>query len=103
MSQIEKMEVLSGLLEKMHALLVGHEVNYAEVLSPILLRIKKGDIFGVDELLQYYGGMGSLNDIWICTENEHNISKEQEQSVNKEFDSLKNSAWETAREIQAVK
>ena len=103
MSHVNDMETLGASLEKLYALLSRHEVKYAEKLAPILLRINKGDTYGVDELLQYNGGMGSLNDVFICAENGHKIPKENEQTINKEYLSLLNHVWEIAKAIRAVK
>jgi len=39
-------------------------------------------------ILLKFGGMGSINDIYICTANGHNIKQEQEAAVNTELHEL---------------
>ena len=51
----------------------------------------------VEHHFSAYGGMGSLNDVVICTENNHNVTKIQEPWVNWLFDCLKSLCWYTAK------
>ncbi len=53
----------------------------------------------VEHHLSAYGGMGSFNDVVICTENKHYISKIQEPWVNRLFDCLKSLCWCTAKSV----
>ena len=44
-----------------------------------------------------YGAMGSFNDVWICVENQHNVTKAQEPWVNKLFEILKSVCFQLAQ------
>jgi hypothetical protein len=44
---------------------------------------------GVSHHLSAYGAMGSINDVWICVQNKHNVTKAQEPWVNNLFEILK--------------
>lgn len=48
--------------------------------------------------LSAYGGMGSFNDIWICAQNGHNVTKAQEPWVNSLFEILKGLCFRLAHE-----
>jgi hypothetical protein len=52
--------------------------------------------------LNCYGGMGTLNDIIICPENKHNITKNQQTWVNTLFDDLKILCLVTARNNNSI-
>lgn len=45
-------------------------------------------------VMSRYGGMGSINDLIICKVNGHNISIEDEPSVNREIHNLLSSIYE---------
>lgn len=52
----------------------------------------------VSHHLSAYGGMGSFNDVWICVQNRHNVTKEQEPWVNNLFEILKGLCFRLAHE-----
>lgn len=52
----------------------------------------------VSHHLSAYGGMGSFNDVWICVQNGHNVTKEQEPWVNNLFEILKGLCFRLAHE-----
>ena len=52
----------------------------------------------VSHHLSAYGGMGSLNDVWICVQNKHTVTKEQEPWVNNLFEILKRLCFRLAHE-----
>ena len=59
--------------------------------------IRKGDAFGAQRFLGYFGGMGSLNDVWLCKVNGHTVPAGVESRVNSELDQLKSVAWQLAK------
>ena len=59
--------------------------------------IRKGDVFGAQRFLGYFGGMGSLNDVWLCKVNGHTVPAGVESRVNSELDQLKSVAWQLAK------
>ena len=40
-----------------------------------------------------FGGMGSLNDLWLCELNGHAVSKEEEKNVNAAFAEVRDRVW----------
>jgi hypothetical protein len=64
-----------------------------------LERLEEGDLSAVEHLLSAYGGMGSLNDLYICAENEHAISIADRESVNTRLRNLTSEMWRLAKSI----
>lgn len=52
----------------------------------------------VQHHLSAYGGMGSFNDVWICVQNRHNVTKAQEPWVNNLFELLKGLCFRLAHD-----
>ncbi len=99
MSQESTFNKLGNTLAELNALLVRHNVKYSDIVAPILDKIKNGSPSGVDELIKFNAGMGSLNDVYICKENGHNIGKEEEKKVNEKYIALLTQVWKIAREV----
>jgi hypothetical protein len=57
---------------------------------------------GIDHLLSGYGGMGSLNDIFICPEAGHPIPHRDVDTVNRKADALRTSIYEAARALRKL-
>ncbi len=80
---------LVELLEGAANLLRRYGVEFwAKWLSDDATRIRDRDFRGVEHLLTAYGGMGSLNDVFICRENGHSIAAEEVEAVNKQLQDL---------------
>jgi hypothetical protein len=50
-------------------------VHWAERLAGDLRTIRAGDAYGLDHLLQAFGGMGSINDLVIHPVNGHRVDE----------------------------
>jgi hypothetical protein len=50
----------------------------------------------VSEVLSWYGGMGSFNDLMIAAANGHTVAREAESLVNNRLDELRRSIYELA-------
>jgi len=50
----------------------------------------------VDEIISWYGGMGSINDLTISRFNGHAISREQEAPLNEQFDGIRTDLYKLA-------
>jgi hypothetical protein len=91
---------LLKVLDDLEQLLLQHGENFwGEWINSVTTRIRNGDGYGPEELLGFYGGMGSLNDLIICPENGHRIEKEDEAKVNAQLKDLLEQASSIAREL----
>ena len=50
----------------------------------------------IDEILSWYGGMGSFSDVYLSTLNDHDVTQENEDEVNSSLSGLRSSIYETA-------
>lgn len=64
-----------------------------------LALLRNGDVHGAERFLGYFGGMGSINDIWLCKLNGHSVAKERENEINAEFHALRGRAWQVAKAV----
>jgi hypothetical protein len=54
------------------------------------------DSIDPDEILSWYGGMGSFNDLLIATINGHRLKRGQESVTNARLEELRNQVYELA-------
>ncbi|HEY1692702.1 MAG TPA: hypothetical protein VGG39_11105 [Polyangiaceae bacterium] len=64
--------------------------------SKIRGALQSGDL---DEILSWYGGMGSFNDLLIATANGHQVSREQEPAKNAQLRQLQTQIYERTRRL----
>jgi hypothetical protein len=76
------------------------ERQWAFRLEGDLEVIRDGDAAGVDHLLSADGGMGSLNDLWLCLENGHKITAAETSRVNERLSQYRERMWHLAREAR---
>ena len=96
---------LTEALAKMVRILKANgESHWSTVIEDDLNLMRKGGTSGAERFLAHFGGMGSLNDVWLCKENGNVVEKSRETRANREFDEAKGRAWNLARAIveQAV-
>ena len=67
-----------------------------EINHRIIQRWPEGPIL----LLDQYGGMGSLTDVYICPENNHKIRNEDERDVNQMLQKLTSKMYALAKELE---
>ncbi|MFG0285214.1 MAG: DUF6966 domain-containing protein [Phycisphaerales bacterium JB039] len=53
----------------------------------------------VREVMSWFGGMGSFNDILICAHNGHRIEQKHEDQINKEVRDLQSAIYNSAHSI----
>ncbi len=83
------------------ALLRRHRADHwAQTLAGALRRIEAGDPVGLDHVLGAYGGMGSLNDLWLHPVNGHTIALEEVASVNEQVAALLSRVYSEAHELR---
>lgn len=92
---------LSNALSTCAALLqqVG-EPFWSDKLTRIAARhpdISQGD---AQELLSWFGGMGSFNDLVISIANGHDVTEEQEPAMNSRLDELRRRIYECATAVR---
>jgi hypothetical protein len=96
-----KTKKLLLVLEEAIDLLKHHDVTHWEDwLEKDKQRIAKADFYGVEHLLSAFGGIGSLNDLYICKENGHRIEEDQVPSVNDKLIQLTSEIYSIAEEIR---
>ncbi len=98
MSLLDAMRGIVVLLES-----IG-EGGWANRVRDDIHFLNRGELYGAQRFLTYFGGMGSLNDLKICRENGHDIELESEQSINEELIQLLDKAYGLATDaIQGAK
>ena len=84
-------------LESLASLLKEHgEPGWADWLKKDAERIRGGDFSGIEHFLSAFGGMGSLNDLWLCPESGHNIPQTRVGATNEELRKRLGLCWELA-------
>ena len=94
------MNALFQLLVACEALLqtVG-ETFWTDKIKRILRKGKDGeaiDIQLVEEIISWYGGMGSFNDLMISECNGHLVNSDDENKLNDELNKLRGAIYEEA-------
>jgi hypothetical protein len=86
-------------LEQMAAVLTScGETYWAAKLRGDLALLQRGDVYGAERFLTYFGGMGSINDVWLCEMNGHSVTRAREKETNEQFHALRERAWQLAQE-----
>jgi hypothetical protein len=90
--------LLAQRIEKIVTLLeeVG-EVHWMQWLRQDITDLRAGDHRGVRHFLSTFGGMGSLNDLFICPENRHRVKAEEVDEVNRRLREMLDDAWSLAK------
>ena len=92
---------LADTVSQIAQLLRQYDVSFwPDELSEINNRITQRWAEGPTLLLKLYGGMGSLNDVYICPENNHKIQTEDVQDVNHTLSQLTSKAYSLAKELE---
>ena len=96
-------ETLVADLQRGAALLDRHGVNppWASLLRSYSARLEKGDRGAAADLLKQFGGMGSLNDLFISPVNGHRIDEGQVGVVNDELDQIRERLFAGANELSS--
>lgn len=89
---------LTETLEQMVTVLARcGETFWSNTIVNDLALLRKDDAYGAERFLTYFGGMGSVSDLWLCEANGHSVSKEREAETNAEFQALRARAWQLAK------
>lgn len=91
-------ETLSGRLEAISAMLTSFgEKHWAAWLADDARRLRAGDPAALEHFLSAFGGMGSINDLYICPQNGHRIDEADVQASNEQLRRALSDVWELAR------
>ncbi len=91
---------LLKVLDELVAILELHgERHWSQWIRDDASIIREGDLYGVRHFLTAYGGMGSLNDMWLCASNGHKITEEETKSENERLSKMRSEAWDLAQLI----
>lgn len=91
----ERFERLLTELDDLEGLLTAHgERRWAESISRCSTEIRRFQRHGLDSLLSFFGGMGSLNDLIIHPVNGHSVSPDEVSSVNRHLEELRSAIYE---------
>ena len=90
-------EQLVADLRTMIALLDTYHVeHWSGWFSACLRQIEAGDVYGLQHVLDAFGGMGSLNDLLIHPTNGHPIDPRDVEAVDRELHDLREAVWSRA-------
>ena len=97
---VQPTELLTVLSETIALLKKHGETHWAQWLEKDKALIEHSDAAGLDHLLSAFGGMGSLNDVFICQSNDHDITEQETSFVNNRLYALRSRLYELAEEAQ---
>lgn len=73
------------------------EIFWADKIKAVIQDSDKGlDIYKLEEILSWYGGMGSLNDLIISVHNDHVLNGQDEEKLNDELAKLRDDIYQEA-------
>lgn len=92
------MKTLIQLLMTCEALLRSvRETFWAERIQTVLERGGTSlDLYSLKEILSWYGGMGSFNDLMISEYNDHLVKGKDEEKLNDDLNRLRNEIYQEA-------
>jgi hypothetical protein len=98
---MDKVDQLISILEQIELLLSAHgEQHWSNWIRKDIETIKNQDAYGIFHFPSAYGGMGSFNDIWLCTENGHKIIDSEVDDINNKLSTMKSMAYTLANDIK---
>lgn len=60
---------------------------------------KESDIYLIEEILSWYGGMGSFNDLFISSYNDHQVSENDENKLNNDLNGIRSDIYNEAKNL----
>ena len=88
--------VLSETAELLRSYAVEH---WPERLEIHAANVRAGSSEAASDILGDFGGMGSLNNVWIDPRNGHRVAMDQEQSVNDRLNTLRSEIYQLSRAL----
>ena len=90
--------LIKSLVEFRSILAHVNEAFWIKKIDNVLKR--KIDLNSCIEILSWYGGMNSLNDLIICKENGHTLKDEYEDDINKKIEISLDIIYEETKKIK---
>lgn len=92
--------LLAGLHDCAHLLRRVQESFWSEKLEQMAVAdAEQISPEKISEILTWFGGMGSFNDLFISQTNGHQILPDDEERANEELEALRNQVYEAATEL----
>lgn len=89
---------LASRLESISAKLTSFgERRWSAWLADDARRLRAGDPAALEHFLSAFGGMGSINDLYICPQNGHRIDAPDVPAANEQLRRALSDAWELTR------
>lgn len=86
MQSDSKILQLAETLDRIGASLESRgEGHWARWLCSDAARLRRNDLSGITHFLGAFGGMGSINDLYICVKKKHNIAESEVGAFNREL------------------
>jgi len=93
-------EELASTLENLRDLLRQHDQQFwAKRIDDDIHFVRQTEVFGVERVMTYFGGMGSLNDIILTQARGRSLDSAEQQLVNDQLGTLLNRSWHYAKEL----
>jgi hypothetical protein len=95
-----ELEYLSHLLDEASELLSAHgATQWADWLSKDARLIRASDFYGIEHLLSAFGGMGSFNDVVLCSASDGGNPARMLIAENDRLSELRTSIYDTAKKL----
>jgi hypothetical protein len=95
-----KIQALLEVLDELVAILELHgDQHWSQWIRDDASELRRGNLGGVRHFLTAYGGMGSLNDRYLCTQNGDRITEAETVSINARLSQARSKAWSLARAV----
>jgi hypothetical protein len=95
-----ELEYLSQLLDEASELLSAHgAMQWADWLSKDARLIRSSDFYGIEHLLSAFGGMGSFNDVVLCSASDGGNPARMLIAENDQLSVLRTSIYDTAKKL----
>ena len=76
------------------------ETQWSERIDRVLEEAPSPEVLDIGDILSWFGGMGSINDLVLCQENGHFVSRSHESATNMEFRGLLDTIHRSAMSIK---
>ena len=96
-SRLEVVERLVSAAAFLHRMNIS---AWAERLELCKERIASRDFAGIEQLLRSFGGMGSLNDIYLHPDNGHDVRLDDVNAANEEWQTISGGLYDLAATLQ---
>ena len=97
-------DLIGGLTADLDSLLVllhdADEQHWSRWFRAARRHVNNRDAFGLERILQAYGGMGSFNDLVIHPQNGHTISPDEIGEVNERLETLRTRIYGAAHQLR---